>query len=477
MFYLKHLKGLIFWAIFAATLWAFYLLRVADVNAVIAVLGVTIGNIIVVAIVETLVPFRPDWSWWNDRQAPNDLIHGLLLSVAGPRLGEALLGASLIGAAAFIADNTTGGLWPHALPIWVQLILAIIIADFFEWGKHWAYHRLPGAWWLHALHHDIDRLHVLKGARLHFLEATVRYGVTTMPLIILGADADLLLWYAVLVNALGNLNHSNIDLPLPGFMHYLFQTPQNHRLHHERDPDLGRSNLSSVTMLPDLLFGTFRHPNRHPLNDVGIHDSPIPGNLVGQLIAPLAWPLLARNHKRKIATAKSVVGTALTLVLLASVIPTGLYSADAQQTPHNGSNIEGEWATQGFGSKVLIGPCKDRAPEICGEITWLWEPVDVDGNVILDTKNPDAALKQRPLIGINILEGFTYSAKHNEWRDGRIYNPEDGRRYRATIRRKNDTTLQVKGCAVRVFCQTQIWRLASTVTPDGGGADAIGTDN
>lgn len=470
MFFRKIFKALIFWVVFAGSLWVFHYLRAVGVNPVAAVLGVTVGSIVVIAILELLVPFRPDWSWRTDRQAPNDLIHGLMLSVAGPRLGEALIGTSIIGAAAFLAEMTGEGIWPQAWPLWAQLGLAILIADFFDWGKHWAYHNLPVAWWVHALHHDVDRLHVFKGARLHFLEATVRYAVIAAPLIVLGAGAEILLWYAIFVNALGNLNHSNIDLPMPGFMHYLFQTPQNHRLHHERDPDLGRSNLSAVTMLPDLLFGTFRHPRQHPLQDVGIDDSPIPGNLFGQLLAPLAWPLFVWRRKRAVSSVRRIADTAAILALITLVVP---IDATAQTEEYDQTSIDGEWATQGFGSKIQIGACVDDGSRMCGIITWLWEPTNEDGQVILDTKNPDTELRKRPLLGVDILQGFAYDAEHGDWRGGRIYNPEDGRSYRAMLRPRNETTLEVTGCAARVFCQTQIWRRASILNSPDGDAEGI----
>ncbi|NJR32135.1 MAG: hypothetical protein HC778_03825 [Chamaesiphon sp. CSU_1_12] len=67
-----------------------------------------------------------------------------------------------------------------------------------------------------------------------------------------------------MLNVLGNLNHSNIHMPMPGFVHNVFATPDIHRLHHEINATLGRSNLSPGTMLPDHLFGTFRHPRTSP---------------------------------------------------------------------------------------------------------------------------------------------------------------------------------------------------------------------
>ncbi|NJR20288.1 MAG: DUF2147 domain-containing protein [Hyphomonadaceae bacterium] len=73
----------------------------------------------------------------------------------------------------------------------------------------------------------------------------------------------------------------------------------------------------------------------------------------------------------------------------------------------------------------------------------------------LDTNNPNPALRTRPLIGLNILSGFTRQAD-NSYKGGTIYNPEDGRTYRSEFRLKPDGRLEVKGC-VGPICRAQIW--------------------
>lgn len=158
----------------------------------------------------------------------------------------------------------------------------------------------------------------------------------------------------------------------------------------------------------------------------------------------------------------------LAALLFASVVLTVPQAAGAQANEDQGGTIDGVWATQGFGSRVQIGPCGRDDGGICGEIVWLWEPTDKNGHAVLDGNNPDEALTRRPLVGVKILEGFAYDGDRDEWRGGRIYNPEDGRNYHATIRRRDASTLEVKGCAARIFCQTQIWRLASSVCPSDG---------
>ena len=294
----RPIQGLIYPAVAGGSFYAFWVSLQAGVPPGLALFGLSVVSLTVIALLEALLPLRRAWAWWTDRQTFNDLAHGALLSVLGPKLGElALLSLVTWGLATVAAQG--GGLWPTEWPFLGQLILAILIADFADWPKHWAYHHLAAIWPIHALHHNAERMHVAKAGRLHFLESTIRYGLITVPLLLLGAPGEVLLWHAALTTVLGNLVHANLDMPMPSLLHYLLVTPENHRLHHSSDPKYGATNMSLITMLPDHLFGTFRHPHHHRLVEVGITEDPIPSHVLGQLSSPLAWPwLLARLRRR-----------------------------------------------------------------------------------------------------------------------------------------------------------------------------------
>ena len=285
-------------------LWAFL---ETDLPLGIALLIISAANIIMVACLELILPYDKEWKWWGHRQTINDIFHGLATSELGPRLASAALMSSVVAFMSVIAGVSGGGLWPHSCHFSVQLFLAIVIVDFMEWGKHWLYHNVSFLWPIHALHHDMDRLNVTKGMRLHFLEGAVRFVTVTSILTVLGASPEILVWYTALLTFNGSLNHANIDIRLPGFVHYMIQSTQVHRLHHSTDRDLGRSNLGSLTTIPDHLFGTFRDPAKHDHGEMGITDSPMPQNFFLQLLSPLIWVGLvwckARNaqHRRKAA--------------------------------------------------------------------------------------------------------------------------------------------------------------------------------
>ncbi len=121
--------------------------------------------------------------------------------------------------------------------------------------------------------------------------------------------------------------------------------------------------------------------------------------------------------------------------------------------------IEGYWVTNNFGSVIELYYCKKI---LCAEIRWLWAN-SVAGNRLTDRKNSNEMNRQKNLVGLQLFSHMRN--KGTIWK-GRIYNPEDGRRYKATISQPGDNILRLKGCW-GPFCKSQIWRRLSSVSlPD-----------
>ncbi|MEM7662249.1 MAG: DUF2147 domain-containing protein [Pseudomonadota bacterium] len=101
--------------------------------------------------------------------------------------------------------------------------------------------------------------------------------------------------------------------------------------------------------------------------------------------------------------------------------------------------IEGDWATQGYGAVVRITSCAAAPNELCGTLVWAWEPDDL---------KPGS-------LGSLMFEGAAF--EDGRWIGGRLRNPEDGRTYRGSITQVDANRLELRGCAARVFCQSQTW--------------------
>ena len=114
--------------------------------------------------------------------------------------------------------------------------------------------------------------------------------------------------------------------------------------------------------------------------------------------------------------------------------------------------IHGRWITASKDAVIAIAPC---GAKLCGSIERFLIPPP-KGADQRDVNNADPALRGRKLLGLAILTGFT--ADGDVWR-GHIYDPKTGKTYRSILRRKDDSSLEVKGC-LGPFCKTQIWRRA-----------------
>jgi ornithine lipid hydroxylase len=266
-----------------------------------SILAITIGHITVIALIETWLPARREWAWWTDRQSFNDIAHSLLLD-AGVRLGNAVLLLALAQAGSSLAAQQGAGMWPDHWPFLLQLAAAILIYDFCDYWKHRAFHGWRWAWPIHFVHHNPDRMHVLKAGRLHFLEAAIRTAIVLAPLVLLGAPAEIFFWLAALANAFGGQNHWNVDARLPRWLHWLVATPDVHWVHHDQGYRGTGANFSPYTMTFDHLFGTYRDPAKEPVGNVGVAGESASGNLIAQLLRPLLPAALRRYSEIRSAS-------------------------------------------------------------------------------------------------------------------------------------------------------------------------------
>ena len=132
---------------------------------------------------------------------------------------------------------------------------------------------------------------------------------------------------------------------------------------------------------------------------------------------------------------------ALALSLALSLAAAPAFAADP---------VEGEWLTQAGTAKVRIASCAGKAERMCGTVVWL------KNAGAKDTKNPDPGLRDRPILGVNLIRDFKQSGP-GKWAGGRIYDPESGKTYDSKISANANGTLKVEGC-VLMICQAQTWR-------------------
>ncbi len=125
--------------------------------------------------------------------------------------------------------------------------------------------------------------------------------------------------------------------------------------------------------------------------------------------------------------------------------------ADTAGKATGANAVIGRWRTESRGGVVEIARC---GSSICGRL------VDSEGlranPDLTDRNNKDSAQRDRKLMGVTLLKGFTWSG--GAWKGGTIYNAEDGGTYKATITPVDANQLKLKGCVVWPLCKTQTWR-------------------
>ena len=168
-----------------------------------------------------------------------------------------MLGASMISGA-WIHDwlKTTTGLsiGPAPMPLLLQVVFYFLVYTFFDYWTHRLDHT-PRFWPLHRYHHSASDFGVITAGRQHPAAFTGLF-VVNLPMAILGAPADVMIYVNVLVVGIGFLIHSKIDANWGWIGRWVIQSPNHHRLHHKLDMSHPTGHFA-VAPIWDRLFGTW----------------------------------------------------------------------------------------------------------------------------------------------------------------------------------------------------------------------------
>lgn len=125
-------------------------------------------------------------------------------------------------------------------------------------------------------------------------------------------------------------------------------------------------------------------------------------------------------------------------------IPLMIFSVFTQAAEEG--DILGVWVTENAKSHVEISKCDAG---LCGRIIALKEelyPADDEmaGQKKTDRNNPDKSKQSNPIIGLQILKGFSFDGS-DVWEDGEIYDPNNGKTYKCKMTLEDQKNLKVRG--------------------------------
>lgn len=122
----------------------------------------------------------------------------------------------------------------------------------------------------------------------------------------------------------------------------------------------------------------------------------------------------------------------------------------------------GYWMTSQ--SIVLTEKCEI---ELCATIEYIFIGDEKDQKSITDTKNRDRSLRERSIVGINLISGFKYIEDVKKLSGGRIYDPGRGRTFKSNIYLLENGNLKVEGCLLNV-CGHEVWKPLNVTLNDNG---------
>jgi uncharacterized protein (DUF2147 family) len=112
------------------------------------------------------------------------------------------------------------------------------------------------------------------------------------------------------------------------------------------------------------------------------------------------------------------------------------------------TDISGIWWNDEKTSKIEV---VEENGVFSGTIVYMAPEKFENGQPPRDEKNPDPALRERSVMGLQILNGLKYNVKDKEWQDGRIYDPKSGKTYDCYAWFENSTyKLFLKGYVVGI---------------------------
>lgn len=238
----------------------------------------------VLALLEAVLPLRERTVWSRRHLAPNI---GLTVITV---VTNVLLNVPLLIALAWSQRQGWGLFHLLDLPLWADLLGAVVVLDLAWYVTHRTLHQTPWLWRLHAVHHSDPIVDVTTAIRQHPAEGIVRYVFLLAFGLVFGVSPTGFALYRIWSALQGQFDHANLRLPLwlDEAISWVSASPNMHKVHHSRDARFTDTNYSSILSIWDRIFGTFMPPQRGLNVAYGLegYDDPARQSLAGLLRLP-----------------------------------------------------------------------------------------------------------------------------------------------------------------------------------------------
>ncbi|MEI6418068.1 MAG: sterol desaturase family protein [Sphingomonadales bacterium] len=214
-------------------------------------LGVTMAGRVALLGLEWLAERHAGWRL-NRQELLTDLFYLLLGNTVIQFGNEHLTDAGLLAIKKALGISTP---WLAALPVAVQILIAVFVVELAQYWLHRAMHNWRPLWLVHAPHHHLTQLNALKGGVGNPIELLLVFASAAT---LLDFSLPALLGSGAVLIFVSCCAHANVRFNPPRWYGFFFTTVEHHSLHHSVAYQDTRCNYANVLICLDRLFGSFR---------------------------------------------------------------------------------------------------------------------------------------------------------------------------------------------------------------------------
>ena len=173
-----------------------------------------------------------------------------------------LFGILTVGVFSWLSTNQFGVLYLLELPIWAELVIAVLALDFAaQYLVHYLLHKVPFMWRFHMIHHSDTTVDATSATRHHPGDYAFREFFALIMIVIFGIPLAYYLFYRMATVFFGYLTHANFSFPkkIDKFLSYVFITPDMHKFHHHYQLPWTDTNFGNIFSFWDRIFGTITY--------------------------------------------------------------------------------------------------------------------------------------------------------------------------------------------------------------------------
>ncbi len=155
-----------------------------------------------------------------------------------------------------------------------EILATLVVFDLFDYWWHRFNHTIPFLWRFHRYHHLDTHVDVTTAIRFHPGELFLSYGVKSVWILVWGPTVWAFFLFEAAITAYSMFHHANFDFPdgVEAKLRWVHMTPRLHASHHTVSLRMRNGHYSTIFLLWDRIFGTFREPDRGEMKTLGLKE-------------------------------------------------------------------------------------------------------------------------------------------------------------------------------------------------------------